>query len=190
MFRERYQAAFVNLFHANPLSAWEQRVESGYVKRVTDQDIRGSVTEIMSPKVHCTFITCPKDPTDELAIKLPILVLGLKYLNKYFTVEIQILDDLNARRRFRASNYQSRATVKPFVCNLPMRLDPGWGQVRFNLPDLTRRAYGSGYVETIRVTVFANCRIRRVYFCDRLYAEDELPPEYRLVPSKPEMLDE
>jgi hypothetical protein len=71
-----------------------------------------------------------------------------------------------------------------------MRLDPGWGQVRFNLPDLTRRVYGSGYVETIRVIVFANCRIRRVYFCDRLYAEDEVPPEYRLVPSKPEPPDE
>jgi hypothetical protein len=88
IFRERYQAAFVSLFHANPLNAWEQRVESGYVKRVTDQDIRGSVVEIVSPKVNCTFITCPKDPADELAIKLPILVLRVKYLNKYFTVEI------------------------------------------------------------------------------------------------------
>jgi len=26
----------------------------------------------------------------------------------------------------------------------------------------------------------ANCRIRRVYFSDRLYSEDELPAEFKL----------
>ena len=28
--------------------------------------------------------------------------------------------------------------------------------------------------------IHANCRIRRVYFSDRLYSEDELPPEFKL----------
>jgi hypothetical protein len=28
--------------------------------------------------------------------------------------------------------------------------------------------------------IHANCRIRRVYFADRLYAEDELPAEFKL----------
>ena len=28
--------------------------------------------------------------------------------------------------------------------------------------------------------IHANCRIRRVYFCDRLYSEDDLPPEFKL----------
>lgn len=43
-----------------------------------------------------------------------------------------------------------------------------------------RRAYGTNYVETLRVQVHANCRIRRVYFSDRLYSEDELPAEFKL----------
>lgn len=30
------------------------------------------------------------------------------------------------------------------------------------------------------VQIHANCRIRRVYFCDRLYSEDELPQEFKL----------
>jgi hypothetical protein len=30
------------------------------------------------------------------------------------------------------------------------------------------------------VTLHANCRLRRVYFSDRLYGEDELPSEYKL----------
>ena len=98
---------------------------------------------------------------------------------------------------------------------MPMRLDDGWNQIQFNLSDFTRRAYGTNYIETLRVEVdtppikylpfnhqmclllpfkesteyitslslpqiHANCRIRRVYFSDRLYSEDELPAEFKL----------
>ena len=91
---------------------------------------------------------------------------------------------------------------------MPMRLDDGWNQIQFNLADFTRRAYGTNYIETLRVQVVtipflstpthiickyflfifpspcvqihANCRIRRVYFSDRLYSEDELPAEFKL----------
>ena len=58
--------------------------------------------------------------------------------------------------------------------------DDGWNQIQFNLADFTRRAYGTNYVETLRVQIHANCRIRRVYFSDRLYSEDELPAEFKL----------
>ena len=129
----------------------------------------------------------------------------IKNLKKYFTFEVQVLDDKNVRRRFRASTYQSTTRVKPFICTMPMRLDDGWNQIQFNLSDFTRRAYGTNYIETLRVQVryrrkkkqklfvlfnfklfflslkiHANCRIRRVYFSDRLYSEDELPPEFKL----------
>lgn len=52
--------------------------------------------------------------------------------------------------------------------------------LQFNLSDFTRRAYGTNYIETTRVQIHANCRIRRVYFSDRLYSEDELPAEFKL----------
>ena len=79
-----------------------------------------------------------------------------------------------------------------------MRLDEGWNQIQFNLADFTRRAYGkygsiaaasrhiiapvlgTNYIETLRVQIHANCRIRRIYFSDRLYSEEELPPEFKL----------
>uniref|UniRef100_A0A8C5ZBU4 Cilia and flagella associated protein 20 n=1 Tax=Marmota marmota marmota TaxID=9994 RepID=A0A8C5ZBU4_MARMA len=127
-----------------------------------------------------TYITCPADPKKTLGIKLPFLVMIIKNLKKYFTFEVQVLDDKNVRRRFRASNYQSTTRVKPFICTMPMRLDDGWNQIQFNLSDFTRRAYGTNYIETLRVQIHANCRIRRVYFSDRLYSEDELPAEFKL----------
>jgi len=36
---------------------------------------------------------------------------------------------------------------------MPMRLDDGWNQIQFNLSDFTRRAYGTNYIETLRVKV-------------------------------------
>jgi hypothetical protein len=61
--------------------------------------------------VSTNFITCPADPQKTLGIKLPFLVMIIKNLKKYFTFEVQILDDKNVRRRFRASNYQVPAAA-------------------------------------------------------------------------------
>lgn len=75
---------------------------------------------------------------------------------------------------------QSVTRVKPYICTMPLKLDDGWNNIQLNLADLTKRAYGTNYVETLRVQVHANCRLRRIYFSDRLYSEEELPPEFKL----------
>jgi hypothetical protein len=171
-----------NIIHyrSKPLQIWDATVRNGHIKRITDPDIQSSVLEIMGTNVSTNYIVCPADPNQTLGIKLPFLVMILKNVNKYFTFEVQVLDDKNVRRRFRASNYQSTTRVKPFICTMPMRLDEGWNQIQFNLSDFTRRAYGTNYIETLRVQIHANCRIRRIYFSDRLYSDDELPPEFKL----------
>lgn len=58
--------------------------------------------------VHCLLsaYAAPADPNKTLGIKLPFLVMIIKNLKKYFSFEVQVLDDKNVRRRFRASNYQ------------------------------------------------------------------------------------
>jgi len=162
------------------LQIWDAKIQNGHIERITDNDIKSSVVEIMGTNVSTNYIVCPKDPNDTLGIKLPFLVIILKNVKKYFTFEVQVLDDKNVRRRFRASNFQSTTRVKPFICTMPMNLDEGWNQIQFNLSDFTRRAYGTNYVETLRVQIHANCRIRRIYFCDRLYSEEELPSEFKL----------
>eukprot|EP01103_Thecamoeba_quadrilineata_P020749 TRINITY_DN9082_c0_g1_i1.p1 TRINITY_DN9082_c0_g1~~TRINITY_DN9082_c0_g1_i1.p1 ORF type:complete len:137 (+),score=13.86 TRINITY_DN9082_c0_g1_i1:238-648(+) len=123
---------------------------------------------------------CPSDPRKTLGITLPYLVLIVKNLHKYFTLEVQILDDKNSRRRFRISNYQKKTRVKPFICTMPLRQEEGWNQIQLDLADFTRRAYGTTYVQTLRIQIHSNCRLRRVYFSDKLNTEDELPPEFKL----------
>ncbi|CAE8611297.1 unnamed protein product [Polarella glacialis] len=183
MFKNTYQSGFLSILYSigsKPLQIWDKKVRNGHIKRLTDSDIQSSVLEIMGTNVSTTYIVCPADPAKTLGIKLPFLVMIIKNLKKYFTFEVTVLDDKEVRRRFRASNYQSTTRVKPFICTMPMRLDEGWNQIQFNLSDFTRRAYGTNYIETLRVQLHANCRIRRIYFSDRLYSEEELPPEFKL----------
>ncbi|KAF2323725.1 hypothetical protein GH714_036725 [Hevea brasiliensis] len=173
-------AEFKNTFQSGFCPSYTALVSSGHVKRPHDEDIQSNVLEIIGSNIQSTYITCPADPAATLGIKLPFLVMIVKNLKKYFTFEIQVLDDKNVRRRFRASNFQAITRVKPYICTMPLKMDEGWNQIQLNLADFTRRAYGTNYVETLRVQVHANCRLRRIYFSDRLYSEEELPPEFKL----------
>ena len=113
------------------------------------------------------------------------------------------------RRRIRASTFQPVSKVSPGIASLPLRLEEEekkegggekggktgsssssssssslsrkWHRVPLDLDALVRRAWGTRYRETLRVTVHACCRLRRVYFSDKGYeGEAALPAEYRL----------
>lgn len=185
MFRNTYQSGLLSILYSigsKPLQIWDKQVQNGHIKRITDQDIQTSVLEIMGTNVSTTFITCPLQPRQVLGIKLPFLVMIIKNMKKYFSFEVTVLDDKGIKRRFRASNYQTATRVTTSICTMPMRLDDGWNQIQFNLADFTRRAYDTNYIETLRVQIHANCRIRRIYFADRLYSEDELPNNFKWPP--------
>lgn len=182
MFKNTYQSGLLSVFYScgsNPLSIWESEVHNGHIKRLTDSEVNSVVLEIVSTNVATTFISCPKNK-QVLGIRLPFLVMIVKNLKRYFSFEITILDDKGMRRRFRISNFQSTTKIKPFCTTMPIGLSGGWNQIQFNLSDFTKRAYGTQFLETLRVQVHANVRLRRIYFADRLYTEEELPQDYKL----------
>ncbi|CAH8563868.1 unnamed protein product [Schistosoma turkestanicum] len=146
---------FLSVFYSvgsKPLEKWRQQVSNGRIDRITDEEIQSYVLEILGRNISTTLITCPNVTNKSLAIKMPILVIILKNLNKYFSFEVQVLDDQNLKRRFHASTCQTTAVVKPFACMMPIKLDAGWNQVQFDLADFTRKAYGTTYVETIKLS--------------------------------------
>lgn len=186
MFKNSYQSGFLSILFSvgnKPLKIWAQHIRNGHIKRLTDNDIHSAVIHIQGDNVSTTYITCPADPKQTLGIKLPYLVMIIKNLKKYFSFEVQVIDDRNIKRRFRASVYQTTTRVKPFICTMPMRLEEGWNQIQFNLADFTNRAYNTVYFETLRVQVHATCRIRRIFFSSKLYKEEDLPAEYKICTS-------
>ncbi|XP_060805702.1 cilia- and flagella-associated protein 20-like [Amyelois transitella] len=157
MFKNTYQNGLLSIFYScgsNPLAIWDMEVNNGHIKRLTDSEVNSIVLEIVSTNVATTYISCPRGN--------------------------QVLDDKHMRRRFRISNFQSTTKIKPFCTTMPIGLAGGWNQIQFNLSDFTRRAYGTQFLETLRVQIHANARLRRIYFAERLYTEEELPQDYKL----------
>ncbi|XP_024874147.1 cilia- and flagella-associated protein 20-like [Temnothorax curvispinosus] len=144
MFRNTYQGGFLSILYScgsAPLELWDMHVKNGYIRRITDEEIKSLALEIAGTNVATTYIYCPADPKKVLGIKLPFLIIIIKNMKKYFTFEITILDDKNMHRRFRVSNFQSTTRVRPFCTSMPIGLSGGWNQIQFNLCDFTRRAY-------------------------------------------------
>lgn len=182
MFKNTFQSGLLSILYSigsQPLQLFEAKVKNGVIKRITDEEIKSLVLEIKSSNVSTTYISCPKI-NKSLGIKLHHFIMLVKNIDRFFTFEIEVIDDTQTKRRFRASNYQSQTRVRDFICTMPLKLEKGWNQIKINLTDFTRRAYGTNYVETSRVTINANCRLRRIYFADRHYMEEELPAEFKL----------
>lgn len=182
MFKNTFQSGLLSILNSlgsRPLQLFESRSRNGHIKRMVDDDIKSLVIEILSINVSTTYITCPGIQRS-LGIKLPRFIMIVKNLDKFFSFEIEILDDTQTKRRFRASNFHSQTHVRDFICTMPLRLEPGWNQINLNLADFTKKTYATNYVETCRVTINASCRLRRIYFSDRLYQNNELPDEFKL----------
>ncbi|XP_053674294.1 cilia- and flagella-associated protein 20-like [Anopheles nili] len=185
MFRNSFQHRFVTVFSSSgskPLAIWDVHTKNGHSRRVTDEAVRSLTFELIGVNVATTYMVAPCCPCPSLCIKLPFLVMLVKNLKKFFSFEVQILDDKQLLRRLRFSNYQSCTRVDNFSTSMPLSMTPGWNQVQLNMAELIRRAYGTNYVETVRIKIHANVRIKRIYFCDRLYTNDETPGELRLYP--------
>jgi len=183
IFRSTYQSGFLSVLYAigqRPLELWEKQVRNGHVKRITDADIRSLAIEVLGTNVSTTFITTPVSPQQALGIRLPIIVFVIKNLKRYFVFEVQISDDTATRRRFSCSNFISNPKIRSFSAQLPLRLEDGWNQISLNLSELTRKIFGTGYQDTVRIQVHANIRIRRIYFCDKVYGEDEVPADFKV----------
>jgi hypothetical protein len=59
-------------------------------------------------------------------------------------------------------------------------MEDGWNQIVIDLVDFTYKAFGTKFKETVRVSVFANCCIRRIYFTEHNLAYKKVPPEYKV----------
>lgn len=190
-----------------PLQLWEKHEETPArsIARVLDDDIQSSVIELSAHgNIAKTWIRCPMAASDSgdnrdsasgnandsderqrsLHIRLPHLVLLVKPLSeedRELSVEVHVRDSRKQTRRFRASTFQKETRVHPLMTLLPLRLDAAcWNQLQFDLARLTRDAYGTTLEHTISVQLHANCRVRRVYFAERMVAEEQLPTEFRL----------
>ncbi|OUC40699.1 hypothetical protein D917_03880 [Trichinella nativa] len=179
MFSSVYQSGVLSLLSSvgsEPLQLWGKQVRNGHIKRIIDDEVESVVLEIAGLDIRSTYIVCPADANVNLGIKLPFLLFLFYAL--FFS---KTIDASKAVRRFRWSTFQEKPRQAIIICTMPMRLSTGWNFLQINLDDISRKLYSQPYRETRRIMIHPNCRIRRVFFADRIYAEDDLPREFRLI---------
>uniref|UniRef100_K3W9X7 CFA20 domain-containing protein n=1 Tax=Globisporangium ultimum (strain ATCC 200006 / CBS 805.95 / DAOM BR144) TaxID=431595 RepID=K3W9X7_GLOUD len=208
MFAQVYQSGLISLLYSvgnKPLQLWEKQEETPArsVTRVLDDEIQSAVIELSAVEsISKTWVRCPMGATSDSAtiesgaanleetfdrqaslhIRLQHLVLLVKPLDaKDMSIEVHVCDSRKQIRRFRASTFQKATVVHPLMTSVPLTLDAGcWNQLQLDLAKLTREAYGTTYEYTISVQLHANCRVRRVYFAEKVFPEEQLPVEFRL----------
>ncbi|XP_015375832.1 PREDICTED: cilia- and flagella-associated protein 20-like [Diuraphis noxia] len=183
MFQANFQGSLFTAYYSGgsrPLENWSIQCKYGELKQVLDDVIKSNVLQIQSLNVNACCITCPVDPKGSLGIRMPFLTLLVKNLGQYFTFEITILDSENIRRRLRLSNYHSTTKKSTFMITMPICMDDGWNQLNLKLAEITSFSFKTTYVETVRLQVHANCRLRRIYFSNQQYKDDQLPNVYRM----------
>ncbi|SOV21290.1 transcription factor IIb, putative [Plasmodium sp. DRC-Itaito] len=189
MYRNKYQPNILSLLlsaGSKPLEIWKTKTKKGCVRKVLDDTIKLSAIEILSENTSDSYIYTAPQPFKSLSITLPIIVLIIKNMNKYFSFRISILDDKRCRRTFRISNFQTVTRLSNKWCTMPMVLNEGWNIIQINLNDYTEKAFRTKYKETIDIQINASIRIRCVYFCDRIYKNEELKDEFKIFCKKKE----
>ncbi|KAG2762770.1 hypothetical protein PC129_g7834 [Phytophthora cactorum] len=194
MLGQVYQSGFISLLYSvgpRPLQLCEKHEEApGSVRRVLDEDVQSSVVEILADNLVHTWLRIPFSAHEQqqepllasasLQIRLRHLVLVLKNLDQHVSLEVHVVDDRGTRRRFRLSTFQKKSTVHSQLAVLPLHLDSGWNQLQLDLGELMHTCYNARYAHAISVQLHASCRVRRIYFAERMFSEAQLPPEFRL----------
>ena len=70
---------------------------------------------------------------------LRYLVIHLKNIDRFITLEIEIIDDSKQYRTFHLSNRRSLASIQGSRCELPLSLGPGWQYINIDLEAFTSR---------------------------------------------------
>ncbi|CAL8142258.1 unnamed protein product [Orchesella dallaii] len=170
------------LFYAGEkgaLGIWEKHTGVGIVKRrLDDEDRSFHVLELSNPRSNLgTFICAPKSPMNALHVTLPHLIIAMKNYRRNFAFDVLVMDSNAYRRRFSFATWYNPSSLKKFsfLCQVPLRLEIGWNEIHVNFNDLVKSTYKTTYVETIRVQIYANCKLRQVFFCDDSIINGDLP---------------
>lgn len=152
------------------------------VRVINDAEVASSVVEISCSKSKkSSFIIFPDSSGKFIGSPYPFLVMQIKNMQKFVSMEFDILDDANKVRTIHTSNKQSLLKIiDQSICTLPLSMDDGWNLIVIDLQSLCMKIFKTQYKYCMTVKIFANCRLRRIYFSRDLYQENELPEDYQV----------
>jgi len=136
-----------------------------------DAEFGSEVLEIKASEFFRGSIVFPDTPEKFIGTPFPYLMVHLRNLKKFTAIEVDIEDTEEEVRKFRASNSQSLCRLIENVCCIPMTLTEDWNVVVLDLRSLCARVFGTEYKHCVRVRIFANCRLGKVFFAENAQKE-------------------
>ncbi|CAM9779520.1 unnamed protein product [Pylaiella littoralis] len=146
--------------------------EGNGVSVFDDEELGVQVVELLGRRC-CVTLPCSSI--------LRHLCLHMKALDKFFSFEVEIVDDTKRYRYIEISNTRSVADIGTDRALLPLRLEEGWQRVNIDLDRTVRLAFGSSYLTTSQVTIRASARVAKVFFQSQEFSDFELPSHLRVV---------
>ena len=143
------------------------------VNVVVDAEIEDKVVEILGANANLGF------SVDDM--ELPYIVIHTKYMRKYFRFDLGLVDNQGKNFSVTFKNNQSLVRIKSNSCSLPLRLHKSWNRICIDLRQIMDHAFGTKYHSCRTVRLYANCRIWKLFFQARDYADDELPEYLRVI---------
>jgi len=120
---------------------------------IDDSELGIDVIEVTGEKSSMIF------PTN--GCKYPYLVLHVKNMSRFMSLELVLLDNTNKLRTFRLSNRRTTAVIEPQTCDLPLDIGDGWQYLCIDLNDMLYRSYGTG-LKTCREIVVCGYRVTSI----------------------------
>lgn len=111
----------------------------------------------------------------------PYLVMHLRSMKRFLSFKITCEDSKRGSKTFMASNKQSFITIEDDICRMPLQIGTGWQYICLDLVDMMANAFGSTYTKCIEIEISGSCRIGKIYFQSKQYADIELPDYLRVV---------
>lgn len=109
------------------------------------------------------------------------LVVNFKSVDRFVTIILQCMDDTGEMKTITLTNKASFITADRQSCKLPLVTEDGWQHLCIDLEDLLANAFSATYASCTEVTVCGSCRLSKLYFQSRKYADVELPKFLRVL---------
>lgn len=135
------------------------------------------IQDIDDSNYQRTWIMCPAGTQQILNIRLSVLVIILKNLEKHVHFQLQFVDKNNVRQLVNFSTAEikkANALVKSMPPRVHLYLEPRWNKLEIDLNQLAH-SLRLEYKALCRLKIYSNCRIRKIYMVDKHYEDDELP---------------
>ncbi|KAI0981878.1 hypothetical protein GJ496_002676 [Pomphorhynchus laevis] len=151
---------------------------NGSITRSMDDILHCLVVKLRSSTTSNTYITVPKVRSQPLNISLPVVNIYVRNLSADFKIELEILDSRKTLRTFKFSTFTRQIKCNPTCASIPLHWKANWNLLTINMNEFTQKLYETKFCACSRITVFANCHLRQIFFSRQECDQSRLPSDF------------